>query len=381
MWECVSTKPGHDRLARDVDHPRALRHLTRRAAPTADDAVVADHDVGVLDDLVALHRDRRARRGARATPCGMSRGTRMTTVQLGAARSAASRSESSRALPAARRVLLQHLALRLDPAVEGAAAVQLVLEQRAAERPFHGLAVAAPGGELSADVGEPARRYGALLRILDRDDRRLAPDLRHGHDVHVVARLHERLSPAGLMRARSGASPFSWSRSTGAVTRRCWRWSVPSQRIDTRPLSPAHRKMRLVSLREVRLVLAPRGRDEGGGAPRGRQPHEIHRGALGAPARPRCAAARRPAHDDDAIAVRRPGGSLVRRALARELHRRRASGRAHLVQRTAVALPGDVARSMRRRATRPAAPPRRRSSSAAAVRRSAGPSRTAGRAR
>ena len=46
---------GDDRLAGDVDDPCVVRHGHLAAGPDGRDAVVADDDVGVVDDFVALH--------------------------------------------------------------------------------------------------------------------------------------------------------------------------------------------------------------------------------------------------------------------------------------------------------------------------------------
>src|SRR5690606_34119902 len=48
---------GDDSLAGDVDYLCALRHGDLAPAPDGGDAVVADHDIRILDDLVAAHGD------------------------------------------------------------------------------------------------------------------------------------------------------------------------------------------------------------------------------------------------------------------------------------------------------------------------------------
>ena len=167
---------GDDRLACDIDHGRALGHVPRPGRHRHD-AVVGHDDVRVLDDLVAVHRDR-ARTAQHDRP----------------PRDVAIRSN--------RELLLGGLVVGI-----GGGRVQVVGEERVAERPVHGAAVRAPGRELHAEFVQlpDGNRCRVGFGHVHRGERR--PEVRHGHGVEVVTDLGQCEVPPGRHLDRAGHEP------------------------------------------------------------------------------------------------------------------------------------------------------------------------------
>ena len=69
--------------------------------------------------------------------------------------------------------------------LEGLRRIQVVREERAAQRPVHGSATCSPGRELAPHVREAAGRNGGVFRVADVDQGRLAAHQRNGRGVDL----------------------------------------------------------------------------------------------------------------------------------------------------------------------------------------------------
>jgi hypothetical protein len=224
---------GHDRAAGDVDDARARGHLDLPRAPTADDAVVADDDVGVLDDLVAAHGDRAAA-AQHAVPSGMSRVRGDRDARLlglvsrrracAAPRDGACRAAAVESVAAVSRAAVSHASprARVQPrrCRRTPSRAQVVDDVRIADRPVHLRPSAFHAGNwppMSVSL-----RAGNCRLAPDGDGRVVAADHGHRHDVHVVVDLRERLV-AGRGHAHDATRCRRRHRpeAAGPVTRTC----------------------------------------------------------------------------------------------------------------------------------------------------------------
>ena len=179
---------GYDRLARYVDDVSPLRYGDRAAPPDRFDAIVADDDFGVLDDLTPVHRDR-----ARAPQYQHT----LRDVPGGLDNDASLR----RAVPGIVVVLIIFILVVvfffvLSRSLRGLyrigirlRRIQVVDEVRVSYRIVDAASIGAPARKVSPDVGQLLDGESRVVRLSDRDLRRIASELGNGHDVEVVIHL------------------------------------------------------------------------------------------------------------------------------------------------------------------------------------------------
>ena len=202
-----------DGLPRDVDDPRVLRHghLAPRGPPPR--SVVHHHDVGVLDHLVAAHGDGAGAAQHRGRPRDVARGARRGSD---AAVSGSSGNASGSAEPRVGPYRRPPPCPASRPRCPRAPAPRRGRRRRA-RCPIDQwtTAVAAPGGELPAHLGErragKAARSGSATEMVGA----LAPD-RHGHHVEVVHHLRQRAVALGRHEHEIAASGSSCRRGRRA---------------------------------------------------------------------------------------------------------------------------------------------------------------------
>ena len=160
----------HDGAPGHVDHHGAIGNHHRPGRTHRFDPVVAHHDVGVFDHLVAVHGDR-----APAPEHGQAFGNvagrvdehpelRGAVLVLFVPRLVLGLLFLS--FPRLSLLLCFLRLLRSRHAVlEGLGGIQVVDEVRVAQRPVHRAPVAAPGRKLAADVGQLTSREGRVVRI------------------------------------------------------------------------------------------------------------------------------------------------------------------------------------------------------------------------
>ena len=247
----------------------------RAARADRDDAVPPHDDVGVVDHLVAPHRDhpsrragRRSRPGcrvspppARGSPPARRRGRHRPPRLRCRLRHRSGPFVGSLLRLVTRAVLLGVIGRRL-PFVRFVCCffrsvllgrrlllgrrpgrllgcprrVEVVNEVRVPDRPVRAPPVGAPGRELTAHLGQLADGDGRTRRVRDRHDRRLATDVGHGQRVEVV--VHLRQGPLARRRhehQRRGGRLAACRRRRPPFTFTCAFSSLPSQRIDTSP--------------------------------------------------------------------------------------------------------------------------------------------------
>ena len=318
---------GHDRLAREVDDVGVGGDVQGAGRPYRGDAVVTHQDVRALDHPRIRHGDDAGAgqqgRAARDVPLGFD----------------------------------------LDPGLggpmilAGLCLVQIVREERAAERPVHRPAVRGPGRELAAHVGEPARGHGGVVGVAHVDQGRLAAHHRDGrgvdlsldqrHDLIALRRHAQHGWRERVLRARGrGAAHANMLALVGPVPADRGQDVGPALQVDAvgccrapacLPARAAH------SLREVGPAAAVHGCDHGGRARtvRVRHPDDLGglRGSRSEPARRLLKVARVAAERDDPVAGGRPGRGHVHRRHRGQPHRRTSLG-ACLVQVPRLAVPG-----------------------------------------
>ncbi len=179
-----------DGLAGDIDDPGFTRHADRAALPHRLDPVVAHQQVGILDHLVAAHRD---------DACAAQDGDALGDI----ARDLDLDPRLLRLEPRSVFLFLlffflgRLLALRPgrhrcpDAVIEGLGGAEIVGEEGVADRPVHGPPIGAPGRELSPQLGELARREGRVVGFGDGDGGCLA-DVGYRHHVDLVEDLGQR---------------------------------------------------------------------------------------------------------------------------------------------------------------------------------------------
>ena len=194
--------------------------------------------------------------------------------------------------------------------LEGAGGVEVVDDVRVADRPVDLAAVVAPRRELAADLGELAGGDGRVFGVADVDRGDLAADERDGDRVEVVVDAGERLVAA---RGHGDEGRGGW----GGGPRRARAHhahvllavgAVPAERDEA--VARVVGEDAVGAGCEVVVAVARRG-DDGGGAPRGRDPDEVVGAAGDAPDQGLVVGAAGTAHRDDAVAVGRPDGGVV----------------------------------------------------------------------
>ena len=200
---------GHEHLAGHVDNRRAVRNGYTAARAHRHNALVAHHDVGVLDDLLAPHGD-----GFATAQHHRARGHVALTCDHHAhlaglvARWRLLGSIGLRNGVAARNAVLHRLRgvgaqtglatiLGLERIVDHFRAVQVVREQRVAQCPVHLASIARPRGELTANRVELLHRHRRCGRRRHTHGGRCRTDLRHRHGVDVHAHRRQRHIPVG----------------------------------------------------------------------------------------------------------------------------------------------------------------------------------------
>jgi hypothetical protein len=197
---------GEDGPTRHVDDLRTLRYIYSAAPADRRDAVAANHDVGVLDDLIPAHRDHAGssehsgaigeitgsanRYPGLAWPvggfggCGAGAGQRCGDGVLSCTVYRRGRD----------RIRNARKASRIADAVLGCAGtLEVEGEVGIADRPVHRTPVGAPGRELATNLRELACREGCARGVADRNGRGLPSHHRHGDHVEVVDHLRDRL--------------------------------------------------------------------------------------------------------------------------------------------------------------------------------------------
>ena len=343
-------------------------------------------DVGVLDDLVALHRDGAAAAQQNRAPrriavadhgdahlVGQVGRLRLGRVALGAVRLGAGRGarrNDRRAVTPRREQLGARR--RLHGIVDDLRAIEIVRPDRVGQRPHDLLAVGRPRRELTADVVELLHRHDGVRRIGDRHRGRRRADLWHRDEIDVHADVRDRLIAGGrhhderrrrclrsgirLVRivdrghhvCRTAADPAlrfvvdetRVERHRVAARRRHGRHgagdldvraqvgAVPAERDET--IARTVRVDAIGVRREVRIAEARGRHDERRVAAGGGNPHEVRRRRAEEGGTGVLHLARGGAVDDDPVAVRRPGEIRIEPGGARELRDRRlaAAGRA-----------------------------------------------------
>ena len=339
---------GDDRLASDVHHPGAGGHRAAAARAHARDAIVGDHHIPALDDLIPFHRDDAGAPQHEAAARDVARsadrhvharrvvgGLFLERIHAGPERGVG--------LPALGAVRLQGVGThRVDHGLEllgGIGDDRIVAEEAAPDRPVHRLAVRRPADEVASDPRQPLHGKRRRGRIGDIDAGRLAAELRQRHQVDVVPRLRQHAIGVGRdedlvrglrLRARPGVGV------PGDLEVRAPVGAVEADRDE--PLRTGVVEDAVGVAPEMRPPPAIIGRHARGGAAGRRDPVQLIAGTevLGDARRAR------PLHEHHLLSVRRPHGNVVERHVRRQPHRRAAAVGADLHEGAAVLRPGDV---------------------------------------
>ena len=236
------------------------------------------------------------------------------------------------------------LVLLCGALLEGPGLVEVVDEMRVAQRPVHGPAVGAPGGELPADARHPAGRKGGVVGV-GQVDRRGHPDARDGHRVDLPLQLDQGLiAPRRHLdggRGQALAEPAEGGAAHLQVLLLVR--SVPTHRDEL--VRRPEQVDAVGALDEVR-VRAPVGRRDERRRPAvvalrvRRHPDDL--GARRATFSLRLVGADRPPQGHDAV-FRPPGRREVGGGVAGQAHRFAATVGTSLVEVAGVAVPGGVA--------------------------------------